>query len=183
MPPLCCRHICSFSNSCNVSSIVFANNLFVQRVPFEAGWWMANDWGRIPCAKGLCGWKGLVLAHHNLWYVAETSLGPLVMTGEPATLEFDAANFSALTALTHSGIGAVVGKDPRLIGLLGGGRLSNATDMHPAADSPARGVGVAVGWARDFDGRPIPPAGAVDIGPYQTQQMGVEGLASLLKTQ
>ena len=98
MPPLCCRHICSFSNSCNVSSIVFANNLFVQRVPFEAGWWMANDWGRIPCAKGTCGWKGLVLAHHNLWYVAETSLGPLVMTGEPATLEFDAANFSALTA-------------------------------------------------------------------------------------
>ena len=126
---------------------------------------MANDWGRVPCAKGTCGWKGLVLAHHNLWYVAEPTLGPLVMTGEPATLEFDAANFSALT---HSGIGAVVGKDPRLIGL-GGGRLGNATDMHPAADSPARGAGVAVGWARDSDGRAIPAAGAVDIGPYQTQ--------------
>ena len=26
MPPRCCRHICSFSNSCNVSSITFANN-------------------------------------------------------------------------------------------------------------------------------------------------------------
>jgi hypothetical protein len=157
------RHICSFDNSCEVSDISYRNNLFYQSVPYEGGWWMGDKWGRYPCAKGLCGWKGLVLADHNLWYIADPALGPLVIIGgEPplsasptarardgswvGIISFGTANFSKLMSLTGSGLGAVVGKDPRLRGLAVGAKLNMSTDLRPLADSPAVGAGRALGW-------------------------------------
>ena len=133
---------------------------------------MSDKWGRFPCEKGTCGWKGLVLADHNLWYAAEPDAGPLVKIGEgDDSLNFFTRNFSAMTALTGSGIDAVVGHDPRLRGLSSATRatLSADTDVHPLPGSPAIGAGIAVGWATDFDGKPIPSKGSVDIGPYQYQ--------------
>ena len=171
------RNICSFDNSCDVHNISYQNNIFYQSRPWlggggwEAGWWMSDKWGRFPCAKGTCGWEGLVRADHNLWYAAEPGAGPLVKIGEGSgSLNFFTQNFSALTALTGSGRGAVVGEDPRLRGLSssGGAKLSASTDVHPLPGSPTIGAGVAVGWTMDFDGKPIPTTGSVDIGPYQS---------------
>lgn len=171
------RNICSFENSCNVHNISYQNNIFFQSRPWdggdgwEAGWWMSDKWGRFPCAKGTCGWEGLVVADHNLWYAAEPGAGPLVKIGEGSdSLNFFTQNFSAVTSLTGSGRGAVVGHDPRLRGLSssGGAKLSASTDVHPLPGSPAIAAGVAVGWVTDFDGKPIPSTGSVDIGPYQS---------------
>ena len=95
----------------------------------------------------------------------------MVKIGEGSdSLNFFTQNFSAVTALTGSGHGAVVGHDPRLRGLSssGGAKLSAGTDVHPLPGSPAIGAGVAVGWVTDFDGKPIPDTGSVDIGPYQS---------------
>ena len=163
------RGICSFDNSCQVDNISYRNNIFYFSKPFEAGWWMLDKWGRLPCRQGTCGWKGLVLADHNLWFTTNSSLGPLVKIGEGATsLQFFANNFSAMAALTGSGNGSIISKDPRLRGLLDGGELSADTDVHPSVGSPALGAGVWVGWSTDFEGNPIPnTTDGVDIGPYQ----------------
>ena len=113
------------------------------------------------------------MADHNLWYAAEPGAGPLIKIGEGTdSLKFFTQNFSAVKTLTGSGRGAIVGYDPKLRGLSspGGVNLTARTDVHPLPGSPAIGSGVVAGWSADFDGNPIPnTAGAVDIGPYQSQ--------------
>jgi hypothetical protein len=61
------RHICSFSNSGNVSRVQIRNNLFFQAVPYQAGHWQGDPWGHTHCSKGSCGWEGDLAVDHNLW--------------------------------------------------------------------------------------------------------------------
>jgi hypothetical protein len=164
------RHICSYTNSVNVSRVLVRDNIFFQSVPYQAGYWMQDPWDRRPCAAGHCGWAGALHTDHNLWYQTDRSLGSLLVLGN---VSFDAATFEKYVGLTGNGIGSIAGHDPLLAGQLPSSTgtrpgLTNRTDLRPSPRSPAIGTGIWAGLHTDFDGRPIPVT-SPDIGAYQVE--------------
>jgi hypothetical protein len=167
------RHICMFAETASVSNVSILNNVFYQSVPYEAGWWMDDDWGRGSATHN--GWGSSIREDANVWYQSAPELGMLIMLGghggpAPPEHSFSAANFSAYRAFTANGAHSMVA-NPLLRGLLPAGNASNVqlsdkTDMRPAAASPVIGRGQPTIWTQDFGGDPVPRS-APDIGAFQ----------------
>ena len=166
------RHICMFQNTAEVSNISILNNVFYQQVPYQAAWWMEDDWGEGDRAH--TGWGTSVREDANVWFQTNPALGMLIVLGGfpqpdvPPGTSYSAANFSAYRTRTGNGAHSLL-VDPLLRGLVnasnGTQQLSNNTDMRPSEGSPVIGRGRPTIWTEDFDGRPSNPLHP-DIGAY-----------------
>ena len=171
------RGICSFTNSGNTSNIWIANNIFYSSVPYEAGYWMGDEWPSHACRTGVCGWGGALRTDHNLFYQTEDSLGALLEWGD---LTFTRHNFSSFTGITGTGNHSIGGQDPLFVGLNGTVASGVLPDLRLSPGSPAIGAGVWTGDSHDFDGRPIPRT-KPDIGAFQPSQLKADdGVARLV---
>ena len=177
------RHICMFRNTAAVTKISILNNVFYQSVPYQAGWWMEDDWGRGD--KFHTGWGTSIREDANIWFQTSSALGMLIILGGqpqvdvPAGELYSAANFSAYRAQTGNGAHSLL-DNPLLRGLLNASdgtnvsivSLSNSTDMRPMTGSPVIGNGQPTIWTEDFDGSPILNPARPDIGAYEYDAYG-----------
>jgi hypothetical protein len=167
------RHICSNWASDNISAVSIRNNIFYQSVPYDAGYWMKLAWddssslaapSPAPGPGPAWGWQGEVITDHNLFYVTDPGLGPLILAGANV---FNASNFADYTTLTGNGHGSIVGQDPLLAGVTGQLHTrSHMPSLKPAPNSPARSAGVWTGDLADFAGVKIPRTNPT-IGAFQ----------------
>lgn len=176
------RHICMFQNTAEVSNISIVNNIFYQQVPYQAGWWMEDDWGYGDATH--TGWGTSIREDANVWFQTTSTLGMLIVLGGspqpdvPPGESFSAANFSTYRTRTGNGAHSLL-VDPLLRGLLNGSNgsfhrpivhLSNHTDMRPIRGSPVIGRGQPTIWTTDFDGHSIAQHSTrPDIGAYECE--------------